>query len=73
LQIPITVSREPDDAFHDRRKAGQRAGAQIVAIGEAAGYDDAIHATQRALLVPQAHDGLAKHLLERVRGVGIIE
>ena len=47
LQIPITgpPSRgELDHRLHDRREAGDRAGAQVVAVGEAAGDDDGVDA-----------------------------
>ena len=35
------VAGELDDRLHDRREARDRAGAQVVAVGEAAGDDDA--------------------------------
>ena len=34
------------DRLHDRRKAGDRAGAQVVAVGEAAGHEDGVAALQ---------------------------
>jgi hypothetical protein len=41
------------DRLHDRRELGQRAGAQVVAVGEAAGDDDAVGAAQVGVLVPE--------------------
>ena len=52
------VAREGDDVLHDRREARDRADAQVVAVGEAAGDDDGVDALQVAVGVPQQH-GLA--------------
>ena len=41
--------------LHHRREAGDRAGAQVVAVGEAAGDDHRIDALQVAVAVPQDH------------------
>ena len=38
--------------LHRRREAGDRAGAQVVAVGEAAGDDDGVDPVQVALFVP---------------------
>ena len=35
---------EPRDRVHHRREAGDRAGAQVVAVGEAAGHDHGVDA-----------------------------
>ena len=43
---------EGGDRLHRRREAGDRAGPQVVAVGEAAGDDDRVDAAQVALLVP---------------------
>ena len=71
--MPIT--RPPsrakrDDDLHDRREARHRAGAQVVAVGEAARQDDAVDARAATRsLCHSGHDRLAEHLLERVDGV----
>ena len=44
---------ELDHRLHHRREAGDRAGAQIVAVGEAAGDDDGVDALQVAVAVPE--------------------
>ena len=67
------VGGEAHDAVHDRREARHRAAAQVVAVGEAAGQDDAVDAVQRPVFVPERHRDLAEHLLERVKGVVVIE
>ena len=38
---------------HDRREPGDGAGAQVVAVGEAAGHDDGVDAVDRAVAVPE--------------------
>ena len=45
--------RELDDGLHHRREARDRARAQVVAVGEAAGHDDRVGPAQVALAVPQ--------------------
>ena len=42
----------PDDGLHDGREAGDGAGAQVVAVGEATGEDDAVVGGEIALAVP---------------------
>ena len=42
------------DRLHRRREAGDRPGAQVVAVGEAAGDDDRVEAREVGLLVPDA-------------------
>ena len=44
---------ELGDRLHHRREARDRAGAQVVAVGEAAGDDDRVDALQVAVLVPE--------------------
>ena len=46
------VTREVDHGLHRRREARDRAGTQVVAIGEAAGDDDRVGAFEVALAVP---------------------
>ena len=55
----------------EKRASAPRA--QVVAVGEAAGQDDAVDAVQRPVFVPERHRDLAEHLLERVEGVVVIE
>ena len=43
---------ELGDRLHRRREAGDRAGPQVVAVGEAAGDDDRVDAAEVALFVP---------------------
>ena len=54
---------------HDRREAGDRAGAQIVAVRESAGQDDDVGALQVGVLVPDELGVLAEHVLRGVIGV----
>ena len=44
---------ELDHRLHHRREPGDRAGAQIVAVGEAAGDDDRVDALQVTVAVPE--------------------
>ncbi len=58
LQMPSTgpPSRgERRDLLHDRREAGDRPDAQVVAVGEAAGDDDRVDALQVVVAVPEQH------------------
>ena len=47
---------------HDRREARHRAGAQVVAVREAAGQDDDVGALQARVLVPDELGLLAEHV-----------
>src|SRR3954453_9142185 len=47
------VAGELDDRLHDRREPGDRADAQVVAVGEAAGDDHGVDVLQVAVGVPQ--------------------
>ena len=47
------VGGELGDRLHHRREAGDRAGAQVVAVGEAAGHDDRVDAREVAVAVPE--------------------
>ena len=58
------------DGAHDRAEPGDDAGAQVVAVGEAARQDDRGDALERRLLVPQ-DDGLGAGELERVDRVAV--
>ena len=58
LQMPSTSPPwrgEALDLHHDRREARERAGAQVVAVGEAAGDDHRVDALQVVVAVPQQH------------------
>ena len=54
---------------HDRRKACDRPGAEIIAVGKAAGQHYRIKAGQRRVLVPDHFDRLAEHLFEDVLAI----
>ena len=49
------MAGEALDLDHDRREARERAGAQVVAVGEAAGDDDRVDALQVVVAVPEQH------------------
>ena len=51
-RAPGRPRRRTGDRLHRRREAGDRAGAQVVAVGEAAGDDDRVDAGEVGLLVP---------------------
>jgi hypothetical protein len=65
------VFREFGDGVHHGRKAGDGAGAEIVAIGEAAGEDDGVAIVEVFGLVPDEFDGLLKDVADGVEGVVI--
>ena len=46
------VGGELLDRLHDRRKFGDRAAAQVVAVGEAAGQDDGVDIAEGGGIVP---------------------
>ena len=50
---------------HDRREPRDRAGAQVVAVGEAPGQDDGVGAFQAGLLVPDEFRVLAEDVWPR--------
>src|SRR5205085_2740386 len=47
------LAREADHRLHHRGEARDRTGAQVVAVGEAAGDDDRVGPTQAGIAVPQ--------------------
>jgi hypothetical protein len=59
------------DGVHDGRKAGDGAGAEIVAVGEAAGEDDGVAIVEVFGLVPDEFDGLFEDVTDGVEGVVI--
>ena len=54
--------------FHDRREACDRAGVQVVAVGEAAGYDDGVDPAHRGVGVEEQL-GLGPERLDRVEHI----
>ena len=54
---------------HDRRELRDGAGAQVVAVGEAAGQDDGVGAAEARVLVPHERRLFADHGARRVEGV----
>ena len=66
------IGREFAHRVHDRRTRGNRAAAQIVAIGKAAGHDHEIGALgQRGVGVPDHRGLLARGELQRARHVAL--
>ncbi len=62
---------EPGDGVHDGGEAGDGAGAEVVAIGEAAGEDDAVNVGEGCLLVPEVAGVLVKDVAEGVMAVAV--
>lgn len=60
------------DFTHDGGGRGDRAAAQVVAVGEAAWDHDRVHAVQVGVLVPQGH-GLRTRDFHRAGGIAVIE
>ena len=54
---------------HHRREPGDRAGAQVVAVGEPAGQDDDVGRAERGVLVPDEFGVVPEHVLRGVIGV----
>src|SRR5258705_2604361 len=67
------VGGEFRDALHDRRKARNRAGAQVVAVTEAARQQHTFNAVEGGVLVPQDARSLAHHSGERMHRVAVVE
>ena len=65
------LSGEVGDRLHRRREARDRAGPEVVAVGEPAGEDDRTDLRQLAVRVPDEH-GLGAEALERERGIPIV-
>src|SRR5687767_3517144 len=57
------------DLAHDRAEARDRAGAQVVAVAEAAGEDDDVTPLQVVILVPEVDRFLAERLDDGLKGV----
>src|SRR5262249_52659157 len=57
------------DGAHDRRVRGHGAGAQVVAVGEAAREHDRLGVAERRLLVPREAHRLPHHAPDDVEGV----
>ena len=69
-QDEAALRGERRDAAHHRAEPGDDAGADVVAVGEAAGQDHGGDALERRLLVPQ-DDGFGAGHLERVDRVAV--
>jgi len=57
------------NGIHHGREAGDGTGAEIVAVGEAAGEDDGVAILQIFGLVPDEFDGLLEDVADGVEGV----
>ena len=60
------------DLAHDGGGRGDRAAAQVVAIGEASGDDDRVDAVQVGVLMPQGHRLRARDV-HRAGGVTVVK
>ncbi len=63
------VGGELSHRGHDRRKFGDGAAAEIIAVGEAAGQDHGVGVAQRSGVVPDKFAGLAEVMGDGVPGV----
>src|SRR5438552_721444 len=63
--------RELTDQLHDRREARDRAGAQVVAVGEASGQDHAVASFEICVLVPEIDELRAEHLVDDPAAVAV--
>ena len=63
------IFRVFDYRLHRRREPRDCAGAQIIAVAETAGHDDAIHVAERVVLVPDIARRLTKHVGQHMVGV----
>ncbi|GIU55794.1 hypothetical protein NicSoilC12_15430 [Arthrobacter sp. NicSoilC12] len=61
-----------DDPGHQRREAGDRAGAEVIAVREPAGNHDGVNVTQSGAGVPELHRGGAGQT-DRTGGVAVVE
>ena len=59
------------DRIHDGRETGDGAGAQVVAVGEAARQNERIERRKVRLFMPDARLGMTEHLLDDVRTVAV--
>src|SRR5207302_10999364 len=64
-------AREFFDGLHHRRKARDRASAEIVAVRETAGQDDGVAIRKVLRLVPDEFDGFVQDAAKRVKRVVI--
>ena len=73
LQTPRMGPPDAGELFeraHDVREAGDGAGTQVVAVGEAAGHDHGVRTLQVRVGVPEL-DRLGTHPLDGVQGVAV--
>src|SRR5262249_59842286 len=66
-----TARSELRQHFHDGRASRDRAGAQVIAVGEPAGQDHAIEIVERTVAVPDVADGLVEHFGDDVMEVAV--
>jgi len=70
-QNRFAIRRELGDRIHHRRKARDRAGAQIVAVRETAGNDDAIKRRQIVGVVPHELAAVTQNIGHDVKRVAL--
>src|SRR5207253_11255961 len=68
-QNQAAAVRELFHGLHHRRKAGDGASAQIVAVGKSAGQNDGVAIRKIFRLVPDEFDGLLEDVSDGVKGV----
>src|SRR5262249_51313952 len=66
-----TARDETAKRLDDRRAPGDRAGAQIIAVREAARQDHAVEIAQLALAMPDVAHGLVQHFRDHVVEVAV--
>jgi len=59
------------DRLHDGREAGDGAGAQVIAVGKAAGDEDSVDAAKVFRVVPEEGDGLMGDFGDHIVGIVI--
>ena len=75
LQMPEHRQPAPgglDHLGHHRREAGDRAAAEVVAVGEPARQHDGVHPAQVVVAVPEGHD-VRTAQADRPAGVDVVE
>src|SRR5437867_3089003 len=63
---PASLPGEPDDTLHNRGKFGHRPAAEVIAVGEAPGKDDAVATGKRPVLVPEKTGLLTQDVLHHM-------
>ena len=67
----LALRREVGNRLHRGREAGNRAGAQVVAVGKAAGQDYAVIRRKIGVFVPDIFDGLAEYIVQHIEAIDI--